>query len=88
MFGIEKEKLVEGLKNVRKRLCAYYGDRGCDCKFGATKDAKWGSETGSGCPEVSQAYKLIEAMTQDEFNEISHRGKTLITVMPDVKKDE
>lgn len=54
MFGVNDERLIEGLEAIRKRLCVYPGPT-CDCKFGAS-----GKGEQTGCPEVRQAIEYLK----------------------------
>lgn len=76
MFGIEKERLVESLEIIRKRLCCYSPESIiCDCKY-LRDDEKYPDPIGenTGCCEVRMAMHLIKAMTQEEFETLCKRG--------------
>lgn len=85
MFGIEKDRLVEGLKFLQKRHCAYTGPR-CDCKYGVAEHPYGSSGELNGCPELSETYKLIEAMSDFEFVRIARRAGIMIHGVTDVKQ--
>lgn len=78
MFGISKDRLCNSLQMIRKKLCSY-SHQPCDCKYindnMKASDICNGHENGSGCPEVSMAYAIINAMTDSEFNKICDRTK-------------
>ena len=82
MFGISKDRLIEGLKEIAGSLCVYhplnFREREwwkCDCKYGAKEKNLGRSEDGSGCPEVYMAKEIIKAMTPFEFKRIAKRAK-------------
>jgi hypothetical protein len=74
---MNQDDLVNSLKKIRKKLCAYIGSP-CDCKFitDETDDNQvcGRSENGSGCPEVLYAAALINAMTPAELRKICKRA--------------
>ena len=77
-FGISQDQLVENLEKIRNRkLCVYTNSsRGCDCKFGHHgEEPTRMSESFSGCPEVRQAMKIIDALTSEEFIELCNNAK-------------
>lgn len=84
MDKISKNRLIKGLKNLRKFLCEYHHDSlpasyVCGCNFGMDKwrldpygdCAAFGDA--SGCPEVKMACLIIESMTQEDFLRITRR---------------
>lgn len=85
MFGISQDKLIQGLKQIRRRICAYrpFNDEKqewfCDCKYNAKEKNIGLSEDGSGCPEVCMAREIIKAMTPLEFKRITKRAKISLT---------
>lgn len=79
MFGVNRNDLIEGLKVIKKRRCAYSGAK-CDCKYGVNdKTFNNGGSEQTGCPEISEAINLIQAMTDKEFEFISKRAGIEIT---------
>lgn len=77
MFGIEKERLVNSLEKIRKRLCCYSPETIiCDCKYISDDNLPMPSFGGedSGCCEVRMAMLLINKMTQEEFETICKRA--------------
>lgn len=67
MFGVPKERLIEGLEKHRLKICCYMGPM-CDCKYGAN-DIKYSGEQ-TGCPEIRMAIKLIDGMSDRQFRKI------------------
>ena len=83
MFGVSQSELIEQLHRLQRTLCYHdpYPDRPnegpppfCDCKYGA--DDLDGECTG--CPEVRMAMWIIDAMTPEEFEEITERANIKI----------
>jgi hypothetical protein len=80
MFGVNKSDLLEGLKVVQKRRCGYGGGPKCDCKYGVSeKTFNNATSEQNGCPELSEALRIIQAMTDNEFNRITKRAGIEIT---------
>jgi hypothetical protein len=90
MFGVSKEELLQGMENLRKRICHYDGPT-CDCKYGH----QWPEDTleqlrqrlnistdsdseQTGCPELRQAYALLNALTEEEFDNLCRKTYILI----------
>jgi hypothetical protein len=76
-MSISKEQLLKNLRRIQKAICAYQSSKFCDCKYmqDSDKDSRICSlhEEGSGCPEVSRAIELIEAMPN--CDECEHADK-------------
>ena len=83
MFGCSKERLIAGLVNINKAHCAYNNgnsDLGrCDCKYGAGEKYNPNSELGNGCPEIRSVTKILEKMTDDEYEELCKRAGVIIS---------
>jgi len=74
MFGVRKEELVTGLARISCKLCGYLGSL-CDCKYmDESNDHLNAGTEQTGCPEVSMAATLINAMTPQEFHAIAQRA--------------
>lgn len=75
----DPKKVARALRNLREKVCAYFGKPGhrCDCKFGADEKLRTMSERGSGCPELLAAASLLEAMTAEEHRRLCKRVITL-----------
>ncbi len=83
-----KDQIFLALELASKKVCAYFSPPGishrCDCKFGVTEETFGArSERGNGCPEIHVAMKLIQAMTTEEFRELSARAKLLLVWLED-----
>jgi len=87
MFGVAKERLVNVLALLQHSRCAYGSSvkeptQRCDCKYVA-KDAetlgRFGSESGSTCPELSMAYAIINSMTDREYERFCKRAGISLT---------
>jgi hypothetical protein len=76
MFGVNKEDLLKGIEVVRRQRCCYSQPDFCDCKYRPANPPDHGENTG--CPELRMAYKLISAMTPDEFNTLCVKAGILI----------
>lgn len=71
----DQDRAVAVVSTVRKRCCAYLGDR-CDCKYGiSTDDSAPGvrGERGNGCPELREVEKLLKALTPFEWARLVKR---------------
>lgn len=84
MFMQEKDVLLSGIAAVGDAHCCYLGgpdwqSRRCDCKYGVGDPHKGGSEV-TGCPELREAYALIDAMTEHEFTRLVKRSGGVITM--------
>ena len=86
MFGIDKKTLVYNLEKVRvKKCCCYsgtpdipgYGST-CDCKYGVDINAPQCMTEHNGCPELRLARILLEAMTEEEYADLTKRAKVMI----------
>lgn len=77
-MSISKEQLLKNLRRIQKELCSYRSSTFCDCKFIKDSDKEICSydEQGSGCPEVSQAIELIEAMPNCEHADKEEKPKS------------
>jgi hypothetical protein len=76
MFGVNQKRLLEGLENIRERICCYIGPI-CDCKYGIKKmkpgpieHFKWPRGERTGCPEIKMAMCLLSELNEDEFNSL------------------
>lgn len=65
MFGIEDDRLIEGLEALRDRLCCYMGDT-CDCKYGINAETRSGSEQ-TGCPEIRLAITYLKGQFEQIY---------------------
>lgn len=77
-FCVSKEKLVEALSSLRMSNCAYRDDKNpnyprCDCKYGYDYNKRRTGGEQNGCPELSCAREVIEAMSPHEWNRILKR---------------
>ena len=80
MFGTSKEKLIKSLNDMRNDVCAYGSNtKFCDCKYGYAprSSTKFGGEN-TGCPELRMIISLLEAMTEEEFNNFCDKAKITI----------
>ena len=85
MFVIRQKKFLENLETIRKYLCCYVGGPPCDCKYGVKncenkkaalgQSASGGEETG--CPEVSQATLMLNALSEEEFNALAKKARCI-----------
>jgi hypothetical protein len=71
-----REHKLEEIARVGSSLCGYTLPGGdwtkvrCDCKFGGPRpDVAVGGEQ-TGCPEIRSVYRLISAMTDQEFDQL------------------
>ena len=81
MNGIEKNRLTENLEKIREQRCAYGGGSICDCKYGKKGETpRIMGEAFSGCPEITMAKKIIEKMTEKEFERLCKRANITITL--------
>ena len=79
MFGIKKDRLTENLGKIQEQRCAYVGGY-CDCKYGNEgQEPNQLSETFSGCPEIAMAKRMIEKMTEKEFERLCKRANITIS---------
>jgi hypothetical protein len=89
MNGISKESLVKNLCRLAANLCAYVRQP-CDCKFMQDKDENIanGSESGSGCPEISVAATMLAHMSKQEFLALARKAGVTVDdedrTVPDV----
>ena len=81
MNVVNRQRLIDTLRVLQQRTCAYgvsYGpdmkpESGyyCDCKFCRSDQVPtykgFGSSEQSGCPEISNAIVLLEAMTDEQY---------------------
>jgi hypothetical protein len=83
-----RENLARLIRTVRRsHICAYrHGNTDasdiCDCKFGidcSQADAKpgHGDEASNGCPEMRVVEKILEVITQSEFDRVIARIQRL-----------
>ena len=62
-----KDKVVESLRSVQKRICAYGSETFCDCKYGhGFGNAYLGGEQ-NGCPEVRVAIHILSVMSKKDY---------------------
>ena len=94
MFGINQSELLDGLSNLQERICGYCGPT-CDCKYGIEKiknpieKMQYNTSEQTGCPEVRQAMAMIQALTNDEFNDLCLKGGMIRTdVLEKALKDK
>lgn len=71
MIFPQQANLVRHLGALSQQLCVYANPERCDCKYGFEKLHSTGEATG--CPEARAAMKIIEAMSQAEYNELTAR---------------
>jgi hypothetical protein len=83
MFGVSKKELLEGIANLRKRICLYDCPT-CDCKYGhqwpedhveqlKQRFKVYADSEQTGCPELRQAYALLNALTEEEFDNLCRK---------------
>ena len=77
-FGIEQEHLIRNLELLRKKQCAYHGDR-CDCKYlhNDTDEFHYLNET-NGCPELRLAMNLLNELSKDEYSKLCVKARITI----------
>ena len=73
MFGTDKYSLVSTLKKIREKICAYMPGVPCDCKYTDNPNLARGPSEGTGCCEVRLAARIIESMTEEEYEEFMKR---------------
>jgi hypothetical protein len=77
MFYTNKEDLTRSIEIIKGGVCAYGQKKVgsmCDCKY-RNKENRHnpGSESFSGCAELSNVYDLLLKMTNEEYEEILNR---------------
>jgi hypothetical protein len=89
MNGVNKDNLIKAMCRLAANLCSYT-KQPCDCKYmqDSDKNIGRGSESGSGCPEITMAASILAQMTNQEFMTIAKRAGINISddvhVPPDV----
>lgn len=84
MFAVNKDRLAKTLHDMQRNVCAYDGgkDRApdfCDCKYGWEGNKFYDYQTEqTGCPELRLAELLISTMTEEEYNELLKRSRSII----------
>ena len=75
MNGVNKKQLVNALCRLSATLCAYTKPP-CDCKFmqDDTDHIATHSESGSGCPEITEAAVILAQMSEQEFLALAKRA--------------
>ena len=73
-FGVDRDRLVEGLQALSKRVCGYMRQP-CDCKYGIREQRE--SEK-SGCPEAALAAHLISMLTKREYDRLIKKAKVSV----------
>ncbi len=80
MFHAKQNDLVAGLNWLARHHCSYRDSKDpnkrvvCDCKFGI---ANGPSCEVSGCPELSSAADLINALTSTEYQQLCRRAREM-----------
>ena len=83
MFFKSRERTMAAIANLGSLKCAYLPGHGdpvawptsrCDCKYGFTVASKPYSEQ-TGCPEMRSVYKVLEAMTDEEWSDFVTRAR-------------
>lgn len=67
MFVIDKHSLVRTLGKIREKICTYLPTVPCDCKYTGEPNLGRGSGEGTGCCEVRLAARIINSMTEEEY---------------------
>jgi hypothetical protein len=72
-------ELARVIARVQRHLCAYCHDKSgdstsgfCDCKYGG-EHVGGQSHEDNGCPEMREAFAVINAMTDEEYEKINQR---------------
>lgn len=75
MNGVSKKQLVNALCRLSATLCAYT-KQPCDCKYMQEDDnhIASGSESGSGCPEITMAAVILAHMSEQDFLALTKRS--------------
>lgn len=82
MFLGSREESLRVLALAGRERCVYSGnwsDNRCDCKYGGpNEDFRWRGGEQSGCPELRSLYRIVEMMTDDEWQEFGLRGQNVL----------
>jgi len=68
----DKKEVLEGIKTLQKKVCAYRSETRCDCKYGIDKDKELSTgREKSGCPELRVVMILLANMTDEEYKRLT-----------------
>lgn len=62
-----KDKVVEALRSVQKRICTYGNEEFCDCKYGHGFGNTYRGGEQNGCPEVRVAIHILSVMSKKDY---------------------
>jgi hypothetical protein len=80
MFTVSQERLIAGLEELRKSVCAYGPDAvRCDCKFGVTCPRLHAGSEQTGCPELRQVIEYLQG--EDERIKTAFEAGCTLTEM-------
>jgi hypothetical protein len=80
MFTVSQERIIAGLEELRKVVCAYGPDaERCDCKFGVKYPRKYAGSEQTGCPELRQAIEYLQG--EDERIKAAFEAGCTLTEM-------
>lgn len=78
MFVIERKKLLSQIIKIQRMACSYDNmllaepTSFCDCKYGIGEEGFCGERTG--CPKLRNVTRLLEAMTDEEYEKFMEKG--------------
>ena len=79
MFFQSQATTLSGIRAVGASRCGYaykaedWDDRPCDCKYGVGAAGRGMMSEATGCPELRSAYKLIAALSPEEYDALVRR---------------
>ena len=85
MFAVDKNKLSQTIHILQRKSCSY--DMGnleqdppsfCDCKYGWSGERKSLASESNSCPELRLVHKLLETMTEEEYQDLVRRANGII----------
>lgn len=75
-YRFEKQEAIDAIKKLGEKQCCYVSKdewpHWCDCKYGGP-DGKGGEKTG--CPELMDILRVVENMSDNEWDRCVRSGK-------------